>query len=171
VYVYGWCGSGTGVEAGKGGGAGDVLKLLTNKPFLLAVLCGGCLQASHAMYYAFGTLSFAAQGYSGGVIGLLWSVGVCAEIVLFAATSALKKVRFGDGCNRVEISISMSCIPCPTSYGVQRSSNECVGVCIVSIRRASVLFIALHLASASDTPVRSGRSPSAGVAYLVPSSH
>ena len=76
MYVYGWCGSGTGVEAGKGGGAGDVLKLLTNKPFLLAVLCGGCLQASHAMYYAFGTLSFAAQGYSGGVIGLLWSVGV-----------------------------------------------------------------------------------------------
>ena len=42
------------------------------------------IQASHSVYYGFGTLNWKAQGYSETVIGFLWAEGVIAEIILFA---------------------------------------------------------------------------------------
>jgi PPP family 3-phenylpropionic acid transporter len=41
------------------------------------------IQGSHAVYYGFSTLHWQAAGLSTGVIGLLWALGVLAEIVLF----------------------------------------------------------------------------------------
>jgi PPP family 3-phenylpropionic acid transporter len=41
------------------------------------------IQASHAFYYAFGTLHWQAAGLGAGLIGALWATGVVAEIVLF----------------------------------------------------------------------------------------
>jgi PPP family 3-phenylpropionic acid transporter len=42
------------------------------------------IQSSHALYYIFGTLHWTSIGISPTVIGLLWAIGVVAEIVLFA---------------------------------------------------------------------------------------
>lgn len=75
-----------------------MVKLLTCPVFALAVLSAATLQASHAMYYCFGTISFQTAGYAGGTIGLLWSVGVLAEILVFAASSTFKKVRVAVKC-------------------------------------------------------------------------
>ena len=44
------------------------------------------VQASHALYYSFGTLHWRAQGIPDGAIGALWSVGVVAEVALFAVS-------------------------------------------------------------------------------------
>lgn len=44
------------------------------------------VQASHAVYYVFGTLHWQSIGISTGVIGMLWAVGVIAEIGLFAVS-------------------------------------------------------------------------------------
>ncbi|RZU47081.1 PPP family 3-phenylpropionic acid transporter [Fluviicoccus keumensis] len=44
------------------------------------------LQLSHAPYYGFFSLYLEAHGYSRGVIGLLWSLGVLAEVLAFTRT-------------------------------------------------------------------------------------
>jgi PPP family 3-phenylpropionic acid transporter len=49
----------------------------------------GLMQASHAVLYGFGSLSWAAQGFSETAIGLLWSFGVLCEIVLFAVSAPI----------------------------------------------------------------------------------
>jgi MFS transporter, PPP family, 3-phenylpropionic acid transporter len=47
------------------------------------VITAAALQASHQVYYGFGTLYWRSLGFSDGVIGYLWAEGVLAEIVLF----------------------------------------------------------------------------------------
>ena len=64
-------------------------RLLSNRRFLLVMLAGGILQASHALVYGFGSIYWEALGYSGGVIGALWAVGVVAEIILFQFSRAV----------------------------------------------------------------------------------
>jgi PPP family 3-phenylpropionic acid transporter len=74
-----------GFVARQGGlGRGAMLELLRDRPFLLFLVAGGAAQVSHAVYYAFGTLDFRAKGLDDGAIGLLWAIGVVAEIALFA---------------------------------------------------------------------------------------
>jgi len=47
------------------------------------------IQASHALYYGFTTLDWRAAGFGGVTIGVLWGLGVLAEIVLFAWSARL----------------------------------------------------------------------------------
>lgn len=50
-----------------------------------AVLGAGfCMAAAHGVLYSFFTLHLQRQGYSGTAIGLLWTIGVVAEIAVFA---------------------------------------------------------------------------------------
>jgi PPP family 3-phenylpropionic acid transporter len=54
-------------------------------PMFIAVLAASSLiQASHAVLYGFGTLLWTARGLDGPEVGALWSIGVVAEVVLFA---------------------------------------------------------------------------------------
>ena len=63
----------------------DAFRLVHAPVFLLFLLAASLIQASHALYYSFGTLHWRAEGIADGVIGLLWSIGVIAEVALFAA--------------------------------------------------------------------------------------
>lgn len=54
--------------------------------FLLFLGAAAMIQGSHALLYAFGSLHWRAQGFSGGTIGALWSIGVIAEVALFAVS-------------------------------------------------------------------------------------
>ena len=47
------------------------------------------LQLSHAPYYSFFSLYLEGHGYSRGVIGLLWALGVLAEVLAFTQTHRL----------------------------------------------------------------------------------
>ncbi|MCR9177221.1 MAG: MFS transporter [Alphaproteobacteria bacterium] len=51
--------------------------------FLLFVATAGAVQAGHAVYYAFGTIIWRDMGFQETAVGLLWTLGVVAEIVLF----------------------------------------------------------------------------------------
>jgi len=64
----------------------DAAVLAHTPLFLLFLLAASMIQGSHALLYAFGSLHWRAQGLSGGTIGALWSVGVVAEIALFAVS-------------------------------------------------------------------------------------
>jgi PPP family 3-phenylpropionic acid transporter len=68
----------------------DRPKLFRRVPGFLAVAAAASLiQASHAVYYGFSTLDWRAAGLDGSVIGVLWALGVVAEIVLFALSGRL----------------------------------------------------------------------------------
>ena len=68
--------------------------LLTSGLFLLFLLTASLNQAAHTVYYAFATIHWKAAGLSDAAIGMLWSEGVVAEIVLFAAGNRVV-TRFG----------------------------------------------------------------------------
>ena len=64
----------------------DALDLIRTPLFLLFLFAASLVQASHALYYSFGSLNWRAQGIPDGAIGALWSVGVVAEVALFAVS-------------------------------------------------------------------------------------
>ncbi|MBU2531418.1 MAG: MFS transporter [Alphaproteobacteria bacterium] len=66
---------------------------LARHGLLVVMLAGGVTQASHAVYYAFSAIHWQAQGIDGRWFGILWAVGVVAEVVLFAyAGRVLKRI-------------------------------------------------------------------------------
>lgn len=62
----------------------EAVALARQPVFLLFLLAAGLAQSCHAFYYGFGTLNWKDLGYSADLIGLLWGLGVVAEIVLFS---------------------------------------------------------------------------------------
>ena len=61
----------------------DVVALLTDNRFLFLFVASGVAQATHAVYYAFGTIHWQSIGMPTTLIGVLWAIGVIAEIALF----------------------------------------------------------------------------------------
>ncbi|HEX4881353.1 MAG TPA: MFS transporter [Porticoccaceae bacterium] len=58
---------------------------VVRQPVVLAFLgAGALLQAAHGAYYSFFSLHLQNLGYGRTAIGLLWSVGVVAEVLIFA---------------------------------------------------------------------------------------
>jgi PPP family 3-phenylpropionic acid transporter len=70
-------------EAGRGAHRGPVFAPLRLPGFARLLAVSALVQGSHAAYYAFSTLHWQAAGLSPGFIGLLWGVGVAAEVLLF----------------------------------------------------------------------------------------
>ncbi|PAU59535.1 MFS transporter [Pseudomonas sp. PIC25] len=62
---------------------GGFFRQLRQPGVLAFYLCVGLMQLSHGPYYTFLTIHLEALGYSRGVIGLLWALGVVAEVLLF----------------------------------------------------------------------------------------
>jgi PPP family 3-phenylpropionic acid transporter len=58
--------------------------LLSDPGFLAIVLSSALIQGSHAAYYIFASIVWKQSGLGGLTIAGLWSLGVLAEIVLFA---------------------------------------------------------------------------------------
>ena len=57
--------------------------------FLLFLLAAGAVHGSLATFYTFGALHWRGQGISAAWVGVLWAIGVAAEILLFAFSNAL----------------------------------------------------------------------------------
>jgi PPP family 3-phenylpropionic acid transporter len=55
-------------------------ELVGDPLFMLAIVSTGLIQASHGFYYGFSALIWKAQGLPSGLVGLLWGVGVTAEV-------------------------------------------------------------------------------------------
>lgn len=65
--------------------SGSSLIYLLRKPvFLIYLGCIGFAQGAHGTYYSFASVHWESVGYSHEMIGVFWSIGVIAEIVLFA---------------------------------------------------------------------------------------
>jgi PPP family 3-phenylpropionic acid transporter len=60
--------------------------LLRDKGFLAIIVTSALIQSSHSAYYVVASIAWQQEGYSGLTIAGLWTLGVLAEIVLFAAS-------------------------------------------------------------------------------------
>jgi PPP family 3-phenylpropionic acid transporter len=69
--------------------ADGFLKQLRSPGVLAFYACVALMQMSHGPYYTFLTLHLERLGYSRGLIGLLWAVGVVAEVLMFLAMSKI----------------------------------------------------------------------------------
>jgi PPP family 3-phenylpropionic acid transporter len=72
-----------GLPAGSAHAAGQAVRLRF-RPEVLALLAAGCcMSAAHGALYAFFTLHLERHGYLATTIGVLWTLGVLAEILVF----------------------------------------------------------------------------------------
>jgi MFS transporter, PPP family, 3-phenylpropionic acid transporter len=55
-------------------------ELLRDPAFMTAAVAAGLIQSSHAFYYGFSTLAWKQQGVPESMTGVLWGVGVAAEV-------------------------------------------------------------------------------------------
>ncbi len=66
--------------------AHDGERLLFKPAFLVIIVASALVQGSHAAYYTFSAINWQAQGFGGLTIAALWTLGVLAEIVVFATS-------------------------------------------------------------------------------------
>ncbi len=64
-------------------GADALLRVARAPLFWLFALSAGLIQGAHGMYYGFASIHWRSLGHSGDAIGMLWAIGVIAEIILF----------------------------------------------------------------------------------------
>ena len=57
--------------------------LRSSRAILYLLACGFCMAAAHGTLYAFFTLHLEGSGYRVSTIGMLWTLGVVAEIAVF----------------------------------------------------------------------------------------
>ena len=71
------------------------VRLLSSRLFLLFLVAIGCTHGAHATFYTFGALHWQAQGLSAVWVGMLWAIGVTAEVdpvrVLGASRAPLQR--------------------------------------------------------------------------------
>ncbi|WP_019339320.1 MFS transporter [Stutzerimonas stutzeri] len=70
-------------------GQGGFFRQLCRPGVLAFFVCVGLMQVSHGPYYTFFTIHLEALGYGRGTIGLLWALGVVAEILIFLVMARL----------------------------------------------------------------------------------
>lgn len=67
--------------------------MLRKPVFLVYLGCIGFAQGAHGTYYSFASVHWESVGYSHEMIGIFWSIGVVAEIVLFAVAGRFVRGR------------------------------------------------------------------------------
>jgi len=73
----------------RGAPRAGVMAALRQPGLFQVLLAGSLIQASHHVYYGFSTIDWQARGFSNDLIGVLWAVGVLAEVALFALAGPL----------------------------------------------------------------------------------
>jgi PPP family 3-phenylpropionic acid transporter len=66
-----------GKAADRFAGLGDLLR---DRTFMTTAIAAGLIQSAHAFYYGFSTLVWKQQGVPESMTGILWGVGVAAEV-------------------------------------------------------------------------------------------
>ncbi len=67
----------------------DIRNLLRSRAFVVFLLAAGLAQGTHGVYYVFASVHWKSQGMGTDTIGLLWAIGVAAEVMLFAFSARL----------------------------------------------------------------------------------
>ena len=84
-----WVPNAQPVEQGERRGAEGFVRQLRAPGVLPFYVCVALMQLSHGPYYTFLSLHLQHLGYERGAIGLLWALGVVAEVLMFLLMSRL----------------------------------------------------------------------------------
>ena len=76
-------------RASKRAGWREWKPLLQENAVWRFLLCVTLMQGAHAAYYGFSAIWWQEAGYPASTVGYLWSLGVVAEIVVFASSNRL----------------------------------------------------------------------------------
>ncbi|CAI0705203.1 Probable 3-phenylpropionic acid transporter [Serratia liquefaciens] len=114
--------------------------------FLLSVTL---LQGAHAGYYSFGSIYWQEAGYSASTIGYLWSLGVVAEVIIFASSNFL--FRRWNARNLLLLSACCGVL----RWGLMASSTELGWLLVIQILHCGT-FTVCHLAAMRFIAARKG---------------
>ena len=62
----------------------EARELMASRAFVIFLIAASLDQGSHAFYYSYGGLHWRQLGYSGALIGIIWPLGILAEIALMS---------------------------------------------------------------------------------------
>lgn len=113
----------------------------------LACVC--LLQGAHAAYYGFSAIYWHGAGYSASAIGYLWSLGVVAEVVIFALSKKLFR-RFG-----ARDLLLLSAVCGVARWGIMGWTTELPWLIVAQILHCGT-FTVCHLAAMRYISAREG---------------
>ncbi|WP_269935396.1 3-phenylpropionate MFS transporter [Serratia liquefaciens] len=113
------------------------------------LLCVTLLQGAHAGYYSFGSIYWQEAGYSASTIGYLWSLGVVAEVIIFASSNFL--FRRWNARNLLLLSACCGVL----RWSLMASSTELGWLLVIQILHCGT-FTVCHLAAMRFIAARKG---------------
>jgi len=116
---------------------GEILKDISVVKFLALV---ALIQGSHAAYYGFSVIYWKEVGYAEDTIGYLWSLGVVAEVAVFAFS---KKLFIGWSLRRLFVVASVGAA---IRWGLTASTTALSGLIVVQLLHG-VTFCLAHIAA------------------------
>jgi PPP family 3-phenylpropionic acid transporter len=113
-----------GAPLGDGTVLSRATALLRDPGFLAIAAATALIQGSHAGYYTFASITWQAAGYDGLTIAGLWTLGVLAEIVLFALSPRIPwapatLIMLGGLGALIRWTLTAQTLPLPILVGVQ----------------------------------------------------
>ncbi|PMH46237.1 3-phenylpropionic acid transporter [Vibrio sp. 10N.286.49.B3] len=117
-----------------------LLQLLKDPSVVRFLVLITLIQSSHAAYYGFSTIYWKEAGYSEDIIGYLWSLGVIAEVGVFAFTRRL----FGGWTLRSLFLIAAAAVM--LRWGITASTTAIFALVIVQLLHG-VTFALAHFAT------------------------
>lgn len=124
-------------------------ELLSEGPVWRFLLCVTLLQGAHAGYYSFASIYWQEAGYSAATIGYLWSLGVVAEVVIFASSHFL--FRRWNARNLLLLSAVCGLL----RWGLMASTTELGWLLLVQVLHCGT-FTVCHLAAMRFIAAREG---------------
>ena len=111
--------------------------------------CVSLLQGAHAAYYGFSAIYWQSAGYSASAVGYLWSLGVVAEVIIFALSHKLFR-RFS-----ARDLLLLSAVCGVARWGLMGWSTDLPWLIVVQILHCGT-FTVCHLAAMRYIAARQG---------------
>jgi PPP family 3-phenylpropionic acid transporter len=115
-------------------------EMLSEWPVIKFLLLISFIQGSHAAYYGFSSVYWQSVGYAEDIIGYLWSLGVIAEIGIFALSQ-----RFFKGWS-IRSMFMLSAIAVAVRWGLTAMTYQLAVLVVVQLLH-SLTFAVAHLAA------------------------
>ena len=115
----------------------ELLRELSVVKFLVLV---ALIQGSHAAYYSFSSIYWKEAGYSEDIIGYLWSLGVVAEVAVFAFS---KRLFSGWTLRTLFVVASLGVV---ARWGLTASTTALVALVMIQLLHG-VTFAMAHIAA------------------------
>jgi MFS transporter, PPP family, 3-phenylpropionic acid transporter len=124
--------------------------LLRDATFICIIVAAALAQGSHAAYYAFSAIDWQAQGLDGLTIASLWTIGVLAEIVVFALSARLTlapadMVMIGAGSAVLRWILTAQKLDVAALVPIQLSHGLTFGLTQVGIMGLLVRYVPAHM--------------------------